>query len=147
MSCTYRYPSTENAIKVEQVIWFTSGNSRNPFDLRGDSHYAGRVQYICVNFNCTLRITDLRESDATEYKFRFITNQTGGSYTGSPGVTLRVTGNIYICYISFLQTTNSLCCNLTVIQLNVIVRFRHKTPLGQGQEKIIFVDDKHKSSP
>ncbi|XP_073331900.1 myelin-associated glycoprotein-like [Pagrus major] len=47
--------------------------------------------YICGNNNCTLRITNLRESDSAEYKFRFITNQPGGTYTGSRGVTLRVT--------------------------------------------------------
>uniref|UniRef100_A0AAZ3RMJ4 Ig-like domain-containing protein n=1 Tax=Oncorhynchus tshawytscha TaxID=74940 RepID=A0AAZ3RMJ4_ONCTS len=39
----------------------------------------------------TLRITDLRESDSAEYKFRFITGQTGEKYTGDPGVTLSVT--------------------------------------------------------
>uniref|UniRef100_A0A8C4HWC4 B-cell receptor CD22 n=1 Tax=Dicentrarchus labrax TaxID=13489 RepID=A0A8C4HWC4_DICLA len=61
-------------------------------DLRTDSEYSGRVQYHCDNNICTLRITDLRESDSAEYKFRFITNQPGGSYTGLPGVTLLVTG-------------------------------------------------------
>ncbi|XP_071208643.1 B-cell receptor CD22-like isoform X2 [Salvelinus alpinus] len=39
----------------------------------------------------TLKITDLRESDSAEYKFKFITDQTGGKYTGDPGVTLSVT--------------------------------------------------------
>ncbi|XP_036953138.1 basement membrane-specific heparan sulfate proteoglycan core protein-like [Acanthopagrus latus] len=89
--CTYRYPSTENAVRVEEVIWFTEGSSHRPFDLRRELSYAGRVQHICSNNNCSLRITDLRESDSAEYKFKFITNQTGRSYTGSPGVTLRVT--------------------------------------------------------
>ncbi|XP_075948144.1 uncharacterized protein LOC142950130 [Anarhichas minor] len=37
-------------------------------------------------------ITDLRESDSAEYKFRFTTNQPDEKYTGSPGVTLSVTG-------------------------------------------------------
>ena len=124
INCTYRYPSTENAVRVEEVIWFTEGSSHRPFDLRRELSYAGRVQHICSNNDCSLRITDLRESDSAEYKFKFITNQTGRSYTGSPGVTLRVTGNIYICYISFLQTTNSLCCNFTVIQFNVLIQFR-----------------------
>uniref|UniRef100_A0A3B4UK70 B-cell receptor CD22 n=1 Tax=Seriola dumerili TaxID=41447 RepID=A0A3B4UK70_SERDU len=50
--------------------------------------YSGRVQYHCGENDCTLRITDLRESDSAEYKFRFITNQPGRKYTGEPGVTL-----------------------------------------------------------
>ncbi|XP_068569083.1 B-cell receptor CD22-like [Cebidichthys violaceus] len=37
-------------------------------------------------------ITDLRENDSAEYKFRFMINQPGDKYTGSPGVTLSVTG-------------------------------------------------------
>ncbi|XP_038559925.1 B-cell receptor CD22-like [Micropterus salmoides] len=53
--------------------------------------YSGRVTYSCDKNRCTLRITDLRESDSAEYKFRFITNQERGKYTGLPGVTLSVT--------------------------------------------------------
>ncbi|XP_076738260.1 sialoadhesin-like [Maylandia zebra] len=60
-------------------------------DVRTEAEFAGRVQYHCDNKDCTLRITDLRESDSAEYKFRFVTNQPGGKYTGSPGVTLSVT--------------------------------------------------------
>ncbi|XP_045931671.1 uncharacterized protein LOC123987100 [Micropterus dolomieu] len=61
-------------------------------DLKTESEYAGRLQYSCSNNICTLRITDLRESDSAEYKFRFITNQPGGRFYGSPGVTLSVAG-------------------------------------------------------
>ncbi|CAI5686104.1 unnamed protein product [Oreochromis niloticus] len=60
-------------------------------DVRTEAEFAGRVQYHCDNKDCTLRITDLRESDSAEYKFRFVTNQPGGKYAGSPGVTLSVT--------------------------------------------------------
>ncbi|XP_044047447.1 sialoadhesin-like [Siniperca chuatsi] len=66
-------------------------NGNEHVDLRTESEYAGRVQYSCNEKSCTLRITDLREGDSAEYKFRFITNQPGGSLTGSPGVTLSVT--------------------------------------------------------
>ncbi|XP_035992575.1 B-cell receptor CD22 [Fundulus heteroclitus] len=55
-----------------------------------DPDYKGRVQYLCYPTVCTLRITDLRESDSSQYKFTFSTNH-GGSHTGSPGVTLSVT--------------------------------------------------------
>ncbi|XP_045931695.1 B-cell receptor CD22-like [Micropterus dolomieu] len=93
INCTYTYPSRINGrdTTVEKTFWFTKLLNKEPVDLRTDSEYAGRLQYICSNNICTLRITDLRESDSAQYKFRFITNQPGGSYTGSPGVTLSVT--------------------------------------------------------
>ncbi|XP_030282733.1 B-cell receptor CD22-like isoform X3 [Sparus aurata] len=77
---------------VEETFWFTTLQGNMPVDLRTHSGYAGRVEYSCSEKSCTLRITDLRESDSAEYKFRFITDQEGGRYIGSPGVTLRVTG-------------------------------------------------------
>uniref|UniRef100_A0A8C4GZ34 B-cell receptor CD22 n=1 Tax=Dicentrarchus labrax TaxID=13489 RepID=A0A8C4GZ34_DICLA len=93
ISCTYRYPSRINACitKVEKKMWFTRASNNDYVDIKTDPEYSGRVQYICGNNDCTLRITDLRESDSAEYKFRFITNQHNGKYTGSPGVTLFVT--------------------------------------------------------
>ncbi|XP_056226899.1 B-cell receptor CD22-like isoform X2 [Seriola aureovittata] len=92
--CSYRFPSRLNDADtaVEETFWFTRLSDNEPVDLRADSEYSGRVQYHCGENDCTLRITDLRESDSAEYKFRFITNQPGGKYTGEPGVTLSVTG-------------------------------------------------------
>ncbi|XP_062282332.1 B-cell receptor CD22-like [Scomber scombrus] len=85
---TYSYPSRMNNVDttVDETFWFT----KNFVDLRTDSEYAGRVQYHCDKNDCIMRITDLRERDSAEYKFRFITNQPGGKYTGEPGVTLTV---------------------------------------------------------
>ncbi|XP_063331177.1 B-cell receptor CD22-like [Pelmatolapia mariae] len=77
--------------EVQDKLWFTKGTSHNPVDLKSDSDYTGRVEYRFNQKDCTLRITELRQSDSAVYKFRFITNQQGGSYTGSPGVTLTVT--------------------------------------------------------
>ncbi|XP_035855840.1 B-cell receptor CD22-like isoform X2 [Sander lucioperca] len=88
--CSYRYPSRINAT-VERTFWFTKLQDKEPVDLRTDSKYSGRVQYRCHEKSCTLRISDLRERDSAEYKFRFITNQ-DGKYSGLPGVTLSVTG-------------------------------------------------------
>ncbi|XP_045920542.1 uncharacterized protein LOC123980287 [Micropterus dolomieu] len=93
-------------------------NGDVPVDLRTDSEYAGRLQYSCSDNICTLRITDLRESDSVEYKFGFITNQQGGRFTGSPGVTLSVAGfqvqmsssqscKIYTCTWSQLKCLSS----------------------------------------
>ncbi|XP_030282772.1 B-cell receptor CD22-like [Sparus aurata] len=93
MSCSYTYPSRIDGVdtEVKETFWFTKLSGKQPVDLRTDSDHQLRVEYSCSEKSCTLRITDLRESDSAEYKFRFITNQPGGRYTGSPGVTLRVT--------------------------------------------------------
>ncbi|XP_073331291.1 B-cell receptor CD22-like [Pagrus major] len=93
INCTYTYPSRIDGgdTEVKETFWFTKLSGNQPVDLSTDSDYQGRVEYSCYEKSCTLRITDLRESDSAEYKFSFITNQPGGRYTGSPGVTLRVT--------------------------------------------------------
>ncbi|XP_044046472.1 B-cell receptor CD22-like isoform X3 [Siniperca chuatsi] len=108
ISCSYRYPSRINSLDttVEKTFWFTKMNGKERVDLRTESEYAGRVQYSCNEKSCTLRITDLRESDSAEYKFRFITNQPGGSFTGSPGVTLSVTDPDLQVQVSRSQYSN-----------------------------------------
>ncbi|KAK2817452.1 hypothetical protein Q5P01_025643 [Channa striata] len=93
MHSTYTYPSTLNNKRttVNERLWFTKGENHEPVDLKTDSDYTGRVRYHCENNKCTLTITDLRLSDSAVYKFRFISDQPGGRYTGLPGVTLSVT--------------------------------------------------------
>uniref|UniRef100_A0A3B4Y5G5 B-cell receptor CD22 n=1 Tax=Seriola lalandi dorsalis TaxID=1841481 RepID=A0A3B4Y5G5_SERLL len=100
--CSYSHPSRLNDADtaVEETFWFTIFSDNEPVDLRADSEYSGRVQYHCGENDCTLRITDLRESDSAEYKFRFITNQPGGKYTGEPGVTLSVTDVLKVPSVS-----------------------------------------------
>ncbi|XP_039656772.1 uncharacterized protein LOC120559244 [Perca fluviatilis] len=92
--CSYTYPSAVGGVDntVERILWFTKKNNDEPVDLTTMSEYSGRVQYNSKNKDCTLRISDLRERDSAVYKFRFITNHLTGKYTGSPGVTLSVTG-------------------------------------------------------
>uniref|UniRef100_A0A6Q2X1S7 B-cell receptor CD22 n=1 Tax=Esox lucius TaxID=8010 RepID=A0A6Q2X1S7_ESOLU len=91
LSCTYKYPSGH---KVTSTFWFTTKyTDGNPVNLSDDPDYRGRVTYRSDEKNRhTLIITDLRESDSAEYKFSFITDQTGGQWIGQPGVTLSVTG-------------------------------------------------------
>ncbi|XP_070684145.1 B-cell receptor CD22-like [Pempheris klunzingeri] len=93
LRCTYRHPYTMNGrvVVVQKTFWFTKMRGSEPVDLSTDAEYAGRVQNRCYAKSCTLRITDLRESDSAEYMFRFITNQPGGWYTSQTGVTLSVT--------------------------------------------------------
>ncbi|XP_036953446.1 B-cell receptor CD22-like [Acanthopagrus latus] len=93
INCTYRYPSGIDGgdTEVKETFWFTKLSGNQPVDLRTDSDYQDRVEYSCYEKSCSLRIRDLRESNSAEYKFRFRTNQPDWRYTGSPGVTLRVT--------------------------------------------------------
>ncbi|XP_033985826.1 B-cell receptor CD22-like [Trematomus bernacchii] len=89
--CSYTYPSrwkgSDNT--VQKTFWFTQKKGGEPVDLTTESEYAGRVEDLCENNICTLRIRNLRESDSAEYRFRIITNQ--DVYASEP-VTLSVTG-------------------------------------------------------
>ncbi|XP_030599853.1 B-cell receptor CD22-like [Archocentrus centrarchus] len=93
IGCSFTFPYSENGrtTTVNKKVWFVKGNDYDPDDLKTDSAYAGRLMYDSYWWSCTLKIRELRESDSAVYKFRFETNQEGGSYTGSPGVTLTVT--------------------------------------------------------
>uniref|UniRef100_A0A3B4Z0S3 B-cell receptor CD22 n=1 Tax=Stegastes partitus TaxID=144197 RepID=A0A3B4Z0S3_9TELE len=90
--CSYSYPPKikKRITTVKERTWFRKKKNAGQVALKKDSAYTGRVKYDFYENSCTLRITDLRESDSAEYKFRFTTNPPGGSFTGSPGVTLSV---------------------------------------------------------
>uniref|UniRef100_A0AAQ4PJH7 B-cell receptor CD22 n=1 Tax=Gasterosteus aculeatus aculeatus TaxID=481459 RepID=A0AAQ4PJH7_GASAC len=93
ISCYYTYPPGIDPSDIKDRFWFTKEKDGEPVDLKTDSEYSGRVTYRCYSNSrsCYLTITDVRESDSAEYKFRFRTNKPGEKYTGSPGVTLCVT--------------------------------------------------------
>uniref|UniRef100_A0A665VTX1 B-cell receptor CD22 n=1 Tax=Echeneis naucrates TaxID=173247 RepID=A0A665VTX1_ECHNA len=137
INCNYRYPSRINGqqTKVEQTVWFTKGKIKDPVDLKTDSDYSGRVQYDCGQNDCTLRITDLRESDSAEYKFRFTTNQPGGKYTGSPGVTLSVQINTNTEEKGSLVTLT--CSNDTNSAAN-ISWYKDNLPLWNREAQLVF---------
>ncbi|MPV02306.1 hypothetical protein FVA96_24210 [Escherichia coli] len=98
ITCDITHPPGIYHSDIKNIFWFTKEKDGEPVDLRTDSEYSGRVTYTCYSDSksCYLTITDVRESDSAEYKFklRFMTNKPGKKYTGSPGVTLCVTGNI-----------------------------------------------------
>ncbi|XP_033985846.1 uncharacterized protein LOC117482010 [Trematomus bernacchii] len=91
--CSFTYPSTwkGSVNTVEKTLWFTKWKGGESVDLTTVSEYAGRVEDLCENNICTLRIRNLRESDSADYRFRFETNRAGGRYRGEPGVTLSLT--------------------------------------------------------
>ncbi|XP_034056139.1 B-cell receptor CD22-like [Gymnodraco acuticeps] len=88
--CSYTYPSRLNnrVNTLEKTLWLTKQKGGKRVDLNTDSEYAGRVEDLCGNNICTLRIRNLRESDSAEYRFMFKTNQ--ATYWANP-VTLSVT--------------------------------------------------------
>ncbi|KAI5611862.1 hypothetical protein C0J50_0530, partial [Silurus asotus] len=92
--CSYSYP-TSKPIQVKQKLWCSmnsnterctsppyvynsSSNTKSDFEFTGDD-----------KSNCTLLIHNVQFSYSGEYKFRFITDVTGGIWTA--GVTLQVT--------------------------------------------------------
>uniref|UniRef100_A0A8C9XRT6 B-cell receptor CD22 n=1 Tax=Sander lucioperca TaxID=283035 RepID=A0A8C9XRT6_SANLU len=99
MHCSYTYPPTI-VDRVKKKFWFTKESNNVYVDLKTDPEYSGRVHYHSENKDCFLRISDLRERDSAVYYFRFITDDLTGKYTGLPGVTLSVTGNVSRFYTS-----------------------------------------------
>ncbi|XP_067088288.1 B-cell receptor CD22-like [Osmerus mordax] len=109
LSCSYTYPSGHT---ITKTFWFTKSDT---VDLSLDPEYAGRVQYRGdEEREATLTITDLRETDAAVYKFRFITNLHGGKYTGQPGATLSVTGlQVEVTPSTYIGQSVTLTCSST----------------------------------
>ncbi|XP_071262884.1 sialoadhesin-like [Salvelinus alpinus] len=91
MPCSYTFPKGH---KVTTAFWFKGQvPGAESLDLNLNPEYKGRVEYLGnSNQLCTLRITDLRESDSGTYSFLFGTDVNPGGWLGNPGVRLNVTG-------------------------------------------------------
>ncbi|KAI5628792.1 hypothetical protein C0J50_10563 [Silurus asotus] len=61
-------------------VYNSSSNTKSDFEFTGDD-----------KSDCTLLIHNVQFNYSGEYKFRCITNVTGGIWTGEPGATLQVT--------------------------------------------------------
>ncbi|XP_066534380.1 B-cell receptor CD22-like [Hoplias malabaricus] len=96
ISCTYFYPGSVR--EVQRVLWCSNNTNT-------DSHCADRPYVYDSNSstasggfefvgnkpsNCTLLIRNVQFSHSGGYKFRFLTDDTTGKWTGLPGVTLEV---------------------------------------------------------
>ncbi|XP_027025957.2 uncharacterized protein LOC113657996 isoform X1 [Tachysurus fulvidraco] len=94
IKCSYYYPQGR---QVKQKLWCSmnsntdwceppphvydsSSNTKSDFKFTGDD-----------KSDCTLLIHNVQFSYSGEYRFRFITDVTGGKWTGKPGATLQVT--------------------------------------------------------
>ncbi|XP_073670614.1 B-cell receptor CD22-like [Paramisgurnus dabryanus] len=90
INCTYEYPSGHQIMKV---FWtntdFRQPNEEHP-DLFNDSEYRQRIKYLGdKHHDCTMRLTDVRQTDSHKYYFRFITDK--DRWLGVPGVSLDIT--------------------------------------------------------
>nr|XP_055062366.1 B-cell receptor CD22-like [Misgurnus anguillicaudatus] len=88
INCTYKYPTGHQIMKM----FWTKINSQNPPDLSEDSEYSQRIQYLGEkHHNCTMSLTDVRQTDSHKYYFRFITDKPDGKWLGKPAVNLDIT--------------------------------------------------------
>ncbi|XP_073670684.1 sialoadhesin-like [Paramisgurnus dabryanus] len=88
INCTYKYPTGHQIMKV----FWTKINSPDPPDLSEDSKYRQRIQYLGdKHHDCTMRLTDVRQTDSHKYYFKFNTDKLDGKWIGVPGVTLDIT--------------------------------------------------------
>ncbi|KAL1005528.1 hypothetical protein UPYG_G00060250 [Umbra pygmaea] len=85
--CPIIYPTWA---QVTEKVWYITELCGEPYDLRWDPKYEGRVEYLGTKEDdCSLRITDLRETDEETYQFRYKTNS--GWIVGSYRYTLTLT--------------------------------------------------------
>ncbi|KAK9540857.1 hypothetical protein VZT92_003279 [Zoarces viviparus] len=85
MSCTF---SHESSLTIKKTCWYPEGR----FDRNCDSGFIDRATYFCDDKNkCTLRIEDLKDSDAKTYTFRIVGEGRGNTWSFPPGVKLTVT--------------------------------------------------------
>uniref|UniRef100_A0A3B3S7B9 Immunoglobulin domain-containing protein n=1 Tax=Paramormyrops kingsleyae TaxID=1676925 RepID=A0A3B3S7B9_9TELE len=98
MSCEYHYPQL---LRVETVMWCHNTYASYPYVCHSNNEnvsaqYTGRAECLGDTVKITkLRIKDIRDTDAGQYRFRFITNDTAGKWTGNPGVILKVDGGAW----------------------------------------------------
>ncbi|KAM9431833.1 uncharacterized protein Hap1MRO34_002972 isoform 1-T2 [Clarias gariepinus] len=93
--CSYYYPTSNPKIQVTQRIWCSNdANTKgcpgplyvynSSLNTTSDFEYVGDDKS-----NCTLLIHNVQFSYSGVYRFRFITNKTGGKWVGEPGATLQ----------------------------------------------------------
>ncbi|KAL7865176.1 hypothetical protein SRHO_G00104230 [Serrasalmus rhombeus] len=132
LSCTYKHPE---GLTVTRSFWFIESLRQpgvEPEDVKESDQYKGRVQYSWTLNDCRMTITDLRESDAHTYRFRFHTDDPDGSFSGRPGVTLSVT-DLKVTVSDTDGGVKKLTCSSTCTLPNNItyIWYRNGQPVSQ----------------
>ncbi|XP_063064881.1 B-cell receptor CD22-like [Engraulis encrasicolus] len=89
IGCSYEYPIGYRPVKTYWIV-----NDTEPLNWKDFSNVntIERLGYLGdKNKNCTLRITDVRNSDAGAYRFRFQTDKSDGRWASKSPFTLSVT--------------------------------------------------------
>nr|XP_021333837.1 B-cell receptor CD22-like [Danio rerio] len=142
MSCTYKYPAGHQII----TAFWNKGFVKNgePPDLSKDPEYSQRLQYLGdKQQNCTIRLSHVTKKDKHEYYFRFITDVTGGRYTGIPGVRLSVTdlqleSPERVTERDSVRLTCKSSCNLTDTPTFIWYRNSQRLTEGTTDNKLIL---------
>ncbi|XP_053343341.1 uncharacterized protein LOC128513816 [Clarias gariepinus] len=94
--CSYYYPTSNPQKKVTQMLWCSMNLNTDygcrvpPYVYNSSSNTKSDFEYVGDDkSNCTLLIHNVQFSYSGEYRFRFITDVPGGTWTGEPGVTLQ----------------------------------------------------------
>ncbi|XP_049576568.1 sialoadhesin-like isoform X2 [Syngnathus scovelli] len=111
LQCTFWHPSTDDGqnIYTTETWWHTETQwpeRKQPKDLRLDPRYSGRLRLDCHRNKCKLFIRELRQSDAGNYIFRFVTSR-GRGFSVKNGVALSVFD------LSVKATSSTLKCDST----------------------------------
>ncbi|XP_053472614.1 uncharacterized protein LOC128602688 [Ictalurus furcatus] len=79
-------------LSVREVFWHYFQHGKVFQDLKQETQFTNRVEYVNQDKSSTLRMKNLTKKDSGEYQLRFLTN--GEGFSGKPGVVLSVTGNV-----------------------------------------------------
>ncbi len=96
IGCRFAYP---NRLQVQQVLWCSMRSNHDKclnepyvYDSKANNNQ-NNFQYIGDKVsNCSLMISNINQVQSEEYKFRFITTEEVGCWTGEPGVKISVHG-------------------------------------------------------
>uniref|UniRef100_A0A8C4SVR5 B-cell receptor CD22 n=1 Tax=Erpetoichthys calabaricus TaxID=27687 RepID=A0A8C4SVR5_ERPCA len=127
IGCSYWHPAN---IKVKYEMWFYDYNKNSTHNTRENNiyhtndhieliRYRNRVQFSGnKNKMCSVRISDVRREESRYYKFRFEGDGYGQQWTGVPGVSVTVTGEIRdvcLCLICWITTSGSWISNTSPV--------------------------------
>ena len=91
MNGSYTYPE---GLTVTETFWTKDPVQKT--DLSKDPGYSGRVETLTdEQKHFSLRLSDVTKKDEHQYVFRIITKDGKNKWLGTPGVQLRVTGELH----------------------------------------------------
>lgn len=92
---------------AQEVIWVLGSRAA---DLQADQRFLNRVRLYNDFETRIMKISDVRESDSAEYRCRVATQPTRVNLTGSPGVSLSVTGDaaVKLCHYDYVNCKGKL---------------------------------------